>query len=220
MHLWSRWRNRELQLTHFAATSHNLGVRAGVEPTTISPVDITKSFWSSVQHIPKSTGQHSSPVPAGGNAAFATLLRVSRLKAAVLTTLRKKFMPRLVIFFLFASVHAHFFLLENLCFQSSWPVDGGRSWKTSQDGDGCLRLSCFSVSLITPVCGCSKKTTKQANPVLHRIYFHVTRSHLDSSFISICEVKHHFETVPFFRLLRDSLTTWWRSVGQMCKNIW
>lgn len=46
-------------------------------------------IWCST--FQKSTGPHSSPVPAGGN--VATLFRVSRLKAAVLTVLPKSVCP-------------------------------------------------------------------------------------------------------------------------------
>lgn len=98
----------------------------------------------------QSTGQHSSPVPAGGNAALPRC-SVSLVSKLLCWQCCESVWPHHVIFFL-VSVHARFFLLENLCFQSPRPVARRRGWKASRDGDGCLHL--FSVSLITPVCVC------------------------------------------------------------------
>lgn len=95
----------------------------------------------------KSTGQHSSPVPVGGNAGL----------------------PRCSVF-LVSRLLSRLFLLENLCFQSSWPVVRRWGWKTPQDGDGYLHLSYFLVSPVTPVCVAAAKKNPQTKPVLHHIY--------------------------------------------------
>lgn len=122
-HLRSRWCDRELQPAHLQRP-HAIwgwGWGWGVNQQPISPVDITESFWNSVQHIPAVNRAAFLSSACRRKRRLAALFRVSRLKAAVLTVLRKSVWPHLVIFFL-VSVHAHFFLLENLCFQSPRPV--------------------------------------------------------------------------------------------------